>query len=112
MKLNPALSPINDDSLKTYLAEKKAPLLVSFWAPWSTSCQILEQTLNELAQDYLKRVQIAVLNIDENAHSPAEYGIKSIPHLLLFDQGEIVASFSGAQPKNKLVEILETHLSS
>jgi thioredoxin 1 len=112
MKSSSALSPLNDETLKTYLSEKKSPLLVSFWAPWSSSSQILEQTLNELAHDYQKRIQISVLNIDENAHSPAEYGIKSIPHLLLFDQGEMVASFSGAQPKNKLVEIIESHLSS
>ena len=112
MKLSSALSSLNDEGLKTYLAEKKAPLLVSFWAPWSSSWQILEQTLNELAHDYQKRIRFALLNIDENAHSPAEYGIKSIPHLVLFDQGEAVASFSGAQPKNKLVEIIESHLSS
>ncbi|MBC7661675.1 MAG: thioredoxin fold domain-containing protein [Chitinophagaceae bacterium] len=110
--MKPVLSSMNDEALKAYLAEKKAPLLVSFWAPWSSSSQILEQTLGELAHDYQKRVQISMLNIDENAHSPAEYGIRSVPHLVLFDQGEAVASFSGAQPKNKLVEIIESHLSS
>ncbi len=111
MKTHPALQTINDEGLRAYLAEKKAPLLVSFFAPWSGSCQLLEQTLGELAHDYQKRVNVAMLNVDENAHAPAEYGVKNIPYMVLFDEGEVVASFSGAQPKTKLVEIIESHLS-
>lgn len=105
------LNPINDEELRTFLHDKKSPLLVSFWAPWNSSSAMLEQTLNELAYDYQKRIQFRVMNVDENAHSPAIYGIRQVPHMVLFDHGEQVASFSGAQPKGKLVEILESHLS-
>lgn len=111
MKQPTLLHPINDEGLRHHLAEKKSPMLVSFWAPWSSASPMLEQTLSELAYDYQKRVEFAVLNVDENAHAPAIYGIRQVPHMVLFDQGEVVASFSAAQPKGKLVEILESHLS-
>ncbi|RZA22456.1 MAG: hypothetical protein EOP10_15455 [Proteobacteria bacterium] len=107
-----SLRSINDEDLRSYLHERKSPMLVSFWAPWSSASSLLEQTLNELAFDYQKRLEIALLNVDENAHSPAIYGIRDVPHMVLFSGGEAIASFSGAQPKGKLIEILETHLSS
>ena len=103
---------MDDESLRSFLANKKHPLLLSFYAPWCSTSSVLEPALNEIAHDYQKRLQVSRLNIDENAHAPAEYGVRTIPHFILFDKGEIVASFSGAQPKTKIIEFIEIHLSS
>ncbi len=103
---------LNDDSLKAYLEEKKTPLLVAFWAPWSGPCTVLEPVLKEIASDYQKRMTVSRLNVDENAHAPAEYGIKSIPYILLFDQGKVVATIVGPQPKAKILETIERRLSN
>ncbi len=105
------LSPINDEGLRESLKDSARPILVSFWAPWNASSPMLENTLNELAYDYQRRLDVRALNVDENAHSPAIYGIRDVPHMVLFKGGEAVASFSAAQPKAKLMEILDSHLS-
>ncbi len=105
------LSPINDAALRESLKGSPRPMLVSFWAPWNSSSAMLESTLSELAYDYQRRLEVRAMNVDENAHSPAIYGIESVPHMVLFKNGEVVASFSAAQPKAKLMEILDSHLS-
>jgi thioredoxin 1 len=104
------LSNLNDETLRQYLSDKKQPLLLVFWAPWCGPCTVMEPMLREIAVDYQKRLQVGRLNVDENAHAPAEFGIKAIPHLVLIDKGEVVASLSGPQPKAKVLELLERRL--
>lgn len=108
----PQLINLNDETLKTYVQEKKTPLLVAFWAPWSGPCTVLEAVLKEIAADYGKRMTVSRLNVDENAHAPAEYGIKSIPHILIFEGGKVVATIAGPQPKAKILETIERRLTS
>jgi thioredoxin 1 len=103
---------LNDETLKAWLQDKKTPLLVAFWAPWSGPCTVLEGVLKEIASDYNKRLTVSRLNVDENAHAPAEFGIKSIPHILIFEQGKVVATIAGPQPKAKILETIERRLTS
>lgn len=105
-----SLINFNDETLRTYLSEKNPALLVAFWAPWCGPCAVMEPLLRELASDFGKRLQVGRCNVDENAHAPALYGVKSIPHLILFNRGELIASLSGPQPKAKIVELIERHL--
>lgn len=105
------LPSMTDETLRSYLAERKKPLLLAFWAPWCSASTVVEPLLHELAHDYGKDLTVSRMNIDENAHAPAEYGVRTIPHMVLFEDGAVVASFSGAQPKTKIVECLDTQLS-
>ncbi len=106
------LLPMDDEALRQYLKDRKQALLLSFWAPWCGTSTALDPLLQEIAHDYQKRLTVSRMNVDENAHAPAEYGVRSIPHLILFQDGTEVASVCGSQPKSKIVEFLETHLSS
>ncbi len=100
---------LNDESLRAHLAEKKTPLLLAFWAPWCGPSAVMDGLLKELASDYQKRVLVGRLNVDENAHSPALYGVKTIPHLILFNKSDVCAQLSGPVPKAKIVELIERH---
>ena len=101
----------SDTTLRDELSKQSKPLLLAFWAPWSNSCKIMEPVLKELAHDYGKRLQIGIINVDENAHTPAEFGVTNIPHLTLIDRGgQAVSELCGAHPKSKIVEMIEKNL--
>ena len=100
----------SDDSLREELKTLKQPLLLAFWAPWSNSCKTMEPILKELAHDYGKRLLVGFINVDENAHSPAEYGVTHLPGLSLFStDGKQVISLTGPQPKSRLIEVIEKY---
>jgi len=82
------------------------PVLVDFWAPWCMPCRMLAPVVDELAADYNGRVKVVKVNVDENQPLAARYGIRGIPTLLLFKNGEAVDRAVGVQPKQALVEKL------
>ena len=102
-----AVTLVDDRSLPLFLEEQKKPILLAFFAPWSQPCQNLDSILKELSSDYKNQLRIALLNIDENAHAPAEFGIRNIPHLCLIEHSEVIAELEGPQPKMKVVEMLD-----
>lgn len=101
----------SDDTLKSTLNDMKTPILLAFFAPWSNACKVLDSVMRELASDYGKRLQIGLMNVDENAHAPAEYGVTNVPHFVLFNAtGEVVNQLSGPHPKTKIIEMLDKNL--
>lgn len=70
----------------------------------------MEPVLREVASDFGKRLVVARLNVDENAHAPVEFGVKSIPHFIFVNEGEVVGVLNGPQPKSKILELLEKNL--
>lgn len=83
------------------------PVMVDFWAPWCMPCKMLAPTLDELAADYTGKIKIVKVNTDENQALAAKYGIKGIPTLIIFKDGEPVDRMTGVQPKNVLTEKID-----
>ena len=86
------------------------PILVDFWAAWCAPCRMLAPILEELAGEYEGRLRIAKLNVDEESAAAQQYGIQSIPTLLLFKNGEVADKVVGVVPKEALSRLLEKHL--
>lgn len=83
------------------------PVLVDFWASWCGPCQMMGPVVDEVASQYEGKVKVLKLNVDENPQTPAKYGIRGIPTLILFNKGEVVDRLIGAQPKSSVEELLK-----
>ncbi|MCF3627668.1 thioredoxin TrxA [Thalassospiraceae bacterium LMO-SO8] len=101
---------ITDDSFETDVLGSSEPVLVDFWAEWCGPCKQIAPALEELASELAGKVTVAKLNIDDNPSTPGKYGVRGIPTLMLFKNGEVAATKIGALPKSKLQEWLEQNI--
>lgn len=99
-----------DQNFKTEILESERVALVDFWAPWCGPCMTLGPVIEELAGDYAGKAVVAKLNVDENFNTAREYGIRSIPTMLVFKNGKIVDQMVGALPKNMIAKKIDEHL--
>lgn len=101
---------VNDaDFQQTVLASDK-PVLLDFWAEWCGPCKAIAPILDDLAAEFDGKAVIAKMNVDDNAETPAQFGIRSIPTLILFKDGQAVETLVGALPKAQLADFLNNHL--
>ena len=98
---------VSDASFDADVIQSGKPVLVDYWAEWCGPCKMIAPILDEVATGYGDKLQIAKMNVDENREVPAKFGIRGIPTLMLFKDGQIAASKIGALPKNKLIEWVE-----
>ncbi|KYH32363.1 thioredoxin [Neomoorella mulderi] len=101
---------LTDANFKEEVLSAKPPVLVDFWAAWCGPCRMIAPVVEQLAGEYEGKIKVAKLNVDEYPSIASDYGIMSIPTLLLFKNGEVVSRLVGYQTKDKLVQVLEKNL--
>ena len=101
---------INDASFKSEVTDSPIPVLVDFWAPWCGPCKMIAPVLEELSQEFDGKAKIVKINIDDNQNTPTQFGVRSIPTLILFKNGNEVEKIIGAQSKDKLKAMIDSAL--
>lgn len=101
------IQAVTDASFDAEVLKSSTPVLVDFWAEWCGPCKMIAPILEELAKDYDGKIKFAKLNVDENNQTPAKYGIRGIPTLIVFKNGNIEATKVGALSKSQLAAFLD-----
>ncbi len=104
------LTEVKESDFQSVVLECELPVLVDFWAPWCGPCRMVAPVVEEIAQQYEGKVKVVKLNTDENPQIASQYGIRSIPTLMVFKDGEKKEMVVGAVPKTTLSNTLEKHL--
>ena len=98
---------LNNENFAAEALQSKEPVLVDFWAPWCGPCKVLSPLVEEIASEMEGKVKFGKLNVDEAQEIAVEYGIKSIPTLMLFKEGRIAAMSIGVKPKSDIMKLFE-----
>jgi thioredoxin 1 len=101
------VAELTDANFSSEVLESDQAVLVDFWAPWCGPCRQIAPMVEELAQEYAGSVKVAKVNIDDSPNLAMNYGVTSIPTLIVFKGGDVVQRFVGAQPKNRLQQALD-----
>jgi thioredoxin 1 len=101
---------VTDDTFQTEVLESADPVLVDYWADWCGPCKMIAPILDDIAEEYSGRIKVAKLNIDENPNTPPRYGIRGIPTLMLFKNGNVEATKVGAVSKSQLTAFIDSNL--
>jgi len=104
------ISAISDAEFDTEVLHASVPVLVDFWAEWCGPCKMLAPILEAVAEEYAGKVKIVKVNVDQNPDTPAKFGIRGIPTLILFKNGEAAATKVGALSKSQLTSFLDSSL--
>ncbi len=108
--MSSSAAPVTDASFPEQVLESPVPVLVDFWAPWCGPCRMVAPVVDEIAEQYEGQIKVVKLNTDENPQVASQYGIRSIPTLMIFKDGQRVDMVVGAVPKTTLASTLEKYL--
>jgi thioredoxin 1 len=101
---------VSDATFDATVLQAPLPVLVDYWAEWCGPCRMIAPILDEISKEYAGRLTVAKLNVDENQQTPAKYGIRGIPTLMLFKNGNIEATKVGAVSKSQLTAFIDSHI--
>jgi thioredoxin 1 len=101
---------VTDSNFEESVLKSEIPTLLDFWAPWCAPCKAIAPVIEEFAKNYEGKIRVAKMNVDDNPSTPGKFGVRGIPTLILFKDGEIVDQAVGAVPKGQIKELIEKGL--
>lgn len=105
-----SITAISDDSFENEVIGSTTPVLVDFWAVWCGPCKAIAPHLEDLAQKYDGKLKIVKLDVDANPATPPKFGVRGIPTLILFKDGQVMATQVGSLTKTELADFVDTHI--
>ncbi len=97
---------VSDDTFDSEVLKASVPVLIDFWAPWCGPCRAIAPIVDQLATEYAGKLKIVKMNVDDNPRTPANYGVRGIPNLILFKDGQVQQQIVGAVPKAHLIKAI------
>ncbi len=104
------IQDVTDDNFEQEVLQSEQPVLVDFWAAWCAPCRALAPTIDAVAQDFNDQAKVVKLNVDDNQETPIKYGVRSIPTLVLFKQGEVRGEIVGTSSKDRIAQLIKQNL--
>jgi thioredoxin 1 len=101
---------VTDDTFEPEVLQADKPVLVDYWAEWCGPCKMIAPLLDDIAKDYAGKLKVTKMNIDENQATPPKYGIRGIPTLMLFKNGNLAATKVGALSKSQLMAFIDSNI--
>jgi thioredoxin 1 len=102
---------VTDDSFEADVLKSTVPVLVDYWAAWCGPCKMIAPIIDEVASDYVGKLKVAKLDVDQNQATSMKYGIRGVPTLMLFNEGNVVATHVGALSKSQLTAFIDSNVS-
>jgi thioredoxin len=103
---------VTDANFEQEVLKSQQPVLIDFWAPWCGPCKAIAPVIDELATQYVGKLKVVKINVDDNPDTPSRYGVRGIPNLLIIKDGQVKEQIVGAVPKGRLVSAVDSALAA